>query len=46
MTLFVGASIANISIERLSVACIPYILTLIVMLFIVAFFPQLSLCLI
>ena len=46
MTLFVGASIAKISIERLSIASIPYILTLVVMLFIIAFVPQLSLCLI
>lgn len=46
MTLFVGASIAEISIERLSVTCIPYILTLIIMLFIVAFIPELSLCLV
>ena len=46
MTLFVGASIAKISIERLSIASIPYILTLVVMLVIIAFVPQLSLCLI
>ena len=46
MTLFVGASIAKISIERLSNASIPYILTLVVMLVIIAFVPQLSLCLI
>lgn len=45
MTLFVGASIAKISIERLSIASIPYILTLVVMLVIIAFVPQLSLCL-
>ena len=36
MTLFVGASIAKISIERLSIASIPYILTLVVMLVIIA----------
>ena len=46
MTLFVGASIAKISIERLSIASIPYILTLVAMLVIIAFVPQLSLCLI
>ncbi len=46
MTLFVGASIAKISIERLSIASIPYILTLVVMLFTIAFVPQISLCLI
>lgn len=45
MTLFVGASIADISIERLSVACIPYILTLVLMLVAIAYIPQISLCL-
>lgn len=43
MTLFVGSSIAKISIERLSVAVVPFIITLIVMLFIVAYVPELSL---
>lgn len=43
MTLFVGSSIAGISIERLSVAVIPFILTLIVMLALVAYVPELSL---
>ena len=43
MTLFVGSSIAKISIERLSYAVIPFILTLIVMLAIVAYVPELSL---
>lgn len=45
MTLFVGASIAGISIERLSVACVPYILTLVLMLVAIAYIPQISLCL-
>ena len=43
MTLFIGSSIAKISIERLSVAAIPFIITLIIMLAIVAYVPELSL---
>ncbi|MDL2314191.1 TRAP transporter large permease [Desulfovibrio sp. OttesenSCG-928-C14] len=43
MTLFVGASIANLSIEKLSLALVPFILTIITMLLLIAFIPELSL---
>ncbi|MCA1769689.1 MAG: TRAP transporter large permease [Halomonas sp.] len=45
VNLFVGCSIANVSIERLSVAVLPFLGALIFALLILAFVPQLSLLL-
>ena len=43
VNLFVGCSIANISIEKLSVAVMPFLLTMVLALLILAFVPQISL---
>lgn len=45
VNLFVGCNIANISIERLSVAVLPFLAALIFALLVLAFVPQLSLLL-
>lgn len=45
VNLFVGCNIANISIERLSIAVIPFLGALILALLVLAFVPQLSLVL-
>lgn len=46
VNLFVGCGIAKISIERLSVAVLPFVLSMLVTLAFIAYIPQLSLCLI
>ena len=43
VNLFVGCSIANISIEKLSVAVMPFLLTMIIALLILAYVPQITL---
>lgn len=43
VNLFVGCSIANISIEKLSVAIIPFLFTMILALLALTFIPQISL---
>ncbi len=43
VNLFVGCSIANISIEKLSVAVMPFLLTMVLALLILTFIPQISL---
>lgn len=43
VNLFVGCSIANISIEKLSVAVMPFLFTMILALLILAFVPQIAL---
>jgi TRAP-type mannitol/chloroaromatic compound transport system permease large subunit len=43
VNLFVGCSIANISIEKLSVAVMPFLLTMIVALLVLTFIPQITL---
>lgn len=45
VNLFVGSNIAKISIERLSVAIVPFLLAMILALLILAFVPQISLLL-
>lgn len=45
VNLFVGCSIANITIERLSVAVLPFLASMIVALLVLAFVPQISLIL-
>ncbi|RUR30401.1 TRAP transporter large permease [Vreelandella andesensis] len=45
VNLFVGCNIANISIERLSIAVLPFLGALILALLVLAFVPQLSLIL-
>ena len=39
--LFVGCDIGKVSIERLSKACVPFMITLVIVLFILVLFPQL-----
>jgi C4-dicarboxylate transporter DctM subunit len=43
VNLFVGCSIANLSIEKLSVAVMPFLLTMILALLALTFIPQISL---
>ncbi len=43
VNLFVGCSIANISIEKLSVAVMPFLLTMVLALLLLTFIPQISL---
>jgi len=43
LCLFVACNIAGISIEKLSVSCIPYLLAMIVVMLIILFFPELTL---
>ena len=43
VNLFVGCSIANISIEKLSVAVMPFLLTMVLALLVLTFIPQISL---
>jgi C4-dicarboxylate transporter DctM subunit len=43
VNLFVASQIANIKFERVAVAIIPFVITLMVAMLIVIFFPQLSL---
>jgi C4-dicarboxylate transporter DctM subunit len=43
VNLFVGCSIANLSIEKLSVAVMPFLLTMIVALLVLTFIPQITL---
>ena len=45
VNLFVGCSIGNISIERLSVAVLPFLLSMVLALLVLAFIPQISLVL-
>ena len=42
LCLFVACNIANITIEKLSLACIPYILIMILVMLIILFFPELT----
>jgi len=42
LCLFVACNIANITIEKLSLACIPYLLIMIVVMLIILFFPELT----
>jgi C4-dicarboxylate transporter DctM subunit len=43
VNLFVGCSIGNISIEKLSVAVLPFLFTMILALLFIVFIPQISL---
>jgi C4-dicarboxylate transporter DctM subunit len=43
LCLFVACNLANITIEELSIGCIPYILIMIVVMLIILFFPDLVL---
>lgn len=43
LCLFVACNLANITIEKLSVACLPYLLIMIVVMLILLFFPDLIL---
>ena len=43
VNLFVGCSIANISIERLSVAVMPFLVTMFLALLAITFIPQIAL---
>jgi len=43
VNLFVGCSIANISIEKLSVAIMPFLLTMVLALLVLTFIPQITL---
>lgn len=43
VNLFVGCSIANITIEKLSVAVMPFLLTMVLALLLLTFIPQISL---
>jgi C4-dicarboxylate transporter DctM subunit len=45
VNLFVGCSIGNISIERLSIAVLPFLGAMILALLVLAFVPQISLIL-
>ena len=43
LCLFVACNIAGITIEKLSLACVPYLLIMIVVMLIILFFPELTL---
>lgn len=43
LCLFVACNIANITIEKLSVACIPYLFIMFLVMLIILFFPELTL---
>ena len=43
LCLFVACNIAGISIEKLSVSCIPYLLAMIVVMLVILFFPEITL---
>ncbi|MDR2799915.1 MAG: TRAP transporter large permease [Desulfovibrio sp.] len=43
LCLFVACNIANITIEKLSASCVPYLLTMIVVMLVILFFPDLVL---
>ena len=45
VTLFVGAGIGNVSIERLSIAVLPFLGAILVGLALIAIFPSISLAL-
>lgn len=43
LCLFVACNIANITIEKISISCIPYLLVMLVVMLIILFFPDLTL---
>ncbi|SBV97219.1 conserved membrane hypothetical protein [uncultured delta proteobacterium] len=43
LCLFVACNIANITIEKLSVSCIPYLFIMLVVMLVILFFPELTL---
>lgn len=45
VNLYVGCSIGNTTLTQLSRACIPYLISYVICVFLIAVFPQISLCL-